>query len=185
MISLGRGLLLPAGVAFLSVLIACSEPAGDLPPDAGASAGDESSSGRFPTLRGPYLGQPPALEEPTVFAPGIVSTGYSERDVAMTPDGSEIYWGVTGANYVWSTILMSRLEDGRWTEPVAAPCCRDLGITNLEPHITPDGRRFLWLSDRPGPGREERGGQDIWVMDREEEGWGEPYPLPSLINSEG
>lgn len=185
MISARRGVLLPAGAAFVCLLVVCSEPGGDLSPRAGQGAEDERSTDGFPTLTGPYLGQPPALADPVVFAPGIVSTGYSERDVAMMPDGSEIYWGVTGANYVWSTILMSRLEEGQWTEPVAAPCCGDLRTTNLEPHITPDGRHFLWLSDRPGPGREAPGGQDIWVMDREGEGWGEPYPLPAIINSRG
>lgn len=179
---LGVSFLIPAGFALAAFFTACTGPEGD-PPETRPPGG--STEENFPTLTGPYLGQAPALAQPAVFAPGVVSGGFSERDVAMTPDGSEIYWGVTGANYVWSTILMSRQEEGRWTEPVAAPCCRDLGITNLEPHITPDGRHFMWLSDRPGVGRDSRGGQDIWVMDREGDGWGEPYPLPALINSPG
>lgn len=181
-----RNLILLALMATLALFLStCTGPAAEDPTEAGDAHSGESADEGFLDLRGPYLGQPPALSEPTVFAPGIVSTGYSERDVAMLPDGSEIYWGVTGANYVWSTILVSRLVDGRWTAPLAAPCCGDLRFTNLEPHVTPDGRRFMWLSDRPGPGQDSQGGQDIWVMDREEDGWGEPFPLPAIINSTG
>jgi hypothetical protein len=113
----------------------------------------------------------------------LVSTGYSERDVAMTPDGREIYWGVVGGTYAWTTILASRLVDGRWTEPEVASCCRDLSYMEIEPHITPDGRQFLWLSSRPGGALDTPGGQDIWAMDRVGDGWGEPYPLPAPVNT--
>ena len=138
----------------------------------------------FPALSGPYLGQAPALAEPVVFAPGIVSTGFGERDVAMMPDGSEIYWAVVGGQYLWTTVLFSRLVEGEWTEPAIAPCCVEAEYMHLEPHITPDGAHFMWLSNRPGPGP-NNGGQEIWVMDREGSGWGEPYPLPEIINSAG
>ncbi|MFC1661016.1 TolB family protein [Gemmatimonadota bacterium] len=138
----------------------------------------------FPELAGPYLGQAPPGGAAQLFAPGIVSTGLFERDVAMTPDGSEIYWGVVGGNFTFSTVFMSRVVDGLWMEPEVAPCCLDRRWVDLEPHITPDGRQFMWLSDRPGPGRPTKGGQDIWVMDREGDAWGDPYPLPPVINSE-
>ena len=134
-------------------------------------------------LTGPYLGQPLPDSDPEVFAPGIVSTGLFERDVAMTPDGTEIYWGVVAGNYTVTTIFRSRFTGGRWTDPEVAPCCLDARWTDLEPHITPDGQHFMWLSDRPGPGRETQGGQDIWVMDRNGEDWGEPYPLSETVNT--
>lgn len=162
--------LCPLGAAFLAA--ACSTP----------PAGEEAADTE-PILQGPYLGQAPPGETPVPFAPGIVSTGFSERDMAMTPDGNEIYWGVVGGSYAWNTILMSRLVDGRWTEPEVAPCCRDPRFGDLEPHVTPDGQRFLWLSARPGGALDEVGGQDIWAMDRVGEGWGEPYPLPEPVNT--
>ena len=43
-------------------------------------------------LRGPYLGQEPPGLEPRLFAPGVVSTGLATRDLAMTPDGDELYF---------------------------------------------------------------------------------------------
>jgi hypothetical protein len=144
----------------------------------------EEDVSAWPRLVGPYLGQDPALSEPTLFAPGIVSTSLAERDLAMMPDGSEIYWAVVLGQYEFTTILMSRQVDGVWMEPEIAPCCLESEYFHLEPHITPDGAHFMWLTNRPGPGP-HNGGQEIWVMDREGEGWGEPYPLPEIINSAG
>ncbi len=152
--------------------ISCSPPSGE----EGGPRGSAASPG-------PYLGQPLPGDTPVPFAPGIVSTGFSERDVAMTPDGGVIYWGVVGGNYAWSTIMGSRQVEGRWTEPEVAACCRDLRYMELEPHITPDGEHFLWLSSRPGGAQETPGGQDIWAMDRVGEGWGEPSPLPAPVNT--
>jgi hypothetical protein len=154
-----------------------------------ACTASPSPTDEFPELRGPYLGQVPPGDEPELFAPGIVSTGMYERDVAMTPDGREIYWGVVAGRH--AVIMYTRLVDGRWTAPMVAPFSRDPRFLNLEPHISPDGGRFFFLSTRPPDGDpvpDEQVGewvnQDIWVMDRTEDGWGEPYNLGPPVNSE-
>jgi len=46
----------------------------------------------FPKLTGSYLGQTPPVNEPVIFAPGIVSNGRNHSSVAITPDGNELYW---------------------------------------------------------------------------------------------
>lgn len=144
-----------------------------------------SSDGAFPVLNGDYLGQTPPGSEPELFAPGIVSTGLYVRDVAMTPDGNEIYWCAAGTGYAWSTILVSRRENGRWTKPAVTPWSREIGNFNIEPHISPDGQRFYFLSNRPDPAAgEEAGDSDIWVMDRVGSGWSEPYNPGAPINTE-
>jgi len=105
------------------------------------------------------------------------------RDLAMTPDGDEIYFGVSVAGR--SMIMVTRQVDGVWTEPVVAPFS-DVHL-DLEPCISPDGKRFYFLSTRPQEGQEARPGwvyQDIWVMDRGAGSWGEPYNLGPPVNSE-
>ncbi len=143
----------------------------------------------FPLLRGPYLGQTPPGEIPQVFAPGIVSTGTYERDIAMTPDGAEIYYGLVVGRH--AVIMQTRLVDDRWTEPQIAPFSRDPRHMTLEPHISPDGQRFFFLSTRPPGGGSvpdsqvgEWVNQDIWVMDRTDDGWSEPYNLGPPVNSD-
>jgi hypothetical protein len=138
-----------------------------------------------PVLQGDYLGQTPPGLDPQLFAPGVVSTGLFERDVAMTPDGEEFYFGLLSRNY--ATIVKTTRTDGGWSDPEIAPFSLDPNVFDLEPHITPDGARFLFLSTRPQEGQEPKSGwayQDIWVMDRSADGWSEPYNLGPPVNSD-
>jgi hypothetical protein len=157
------------------VAVACSQNLGDL---------TESGSGAaFPVLRGPYLGQTPPGLEPEIFAPGVVSTGLATRDIAITPDGSEVYFSVTLGNR--TMIMETHEQDGAWTEPAVAPFSGR--FLDIEPAISPDGQRFFFLSTRPKPGQEERPGwvyQDIWVMEREGGSWSEPFNLGPPVNSD-
>ncbi|UCH10680.1 MAG: PD40 domain-containing protein [Fidelibacterota bacterium] len=137
--------------------------------------------------RGPYLGQSPPGDQPQLFAPGIISTGLSVRDFTMTPDGREIYFTVILPNYSHATIAVCRQENGRWTAPEVAPFASDPRFRFIEPHISPDGQKFFFMSTRPGEGQAEQPGwgvAEIWAMDRTDHGWSEPYNLGPPINSE-
>jgi hypothetical protein len=138
-----------------------------------------------PLLIGPYLGQQPPGAEPRVFAPGIVSTGMLDRDIAITPDGREIYFSLGTPGYEVCVLAVCRLLDGRWSDPEVAPFSGLPGIGDLEPAISPDGGRFFFLSTRPRPGKgaQDRN-EDIWVMDRQGERWGEPYPVGAPIDTD-
>jgi Tol biopolymer transport system component len=140
-------------------------------------------------LAGDYLGQTPPGATPELFAPGIVTTGMYTRDLTMTPDGSEIYFGVFQPG-ITAIIQVVRGEDGVWGEPEVAPFSTDSRFFNIEPAISPDGSRFMFLSTRV-EGREPEedeirswSTQDIWVMDREGDRWGEPYNLGPPVNTE-
>jgi hypothetical protein len=138
----------------------------------------------FPALKGPYLGQKPPGMTPEIFAPGFINTGMHTRDVAMTPDGKELYFCVSVGNS-WNTILVTREVDGRWTEPEVAPHMGDPHVLNYEPCISPDGKKFYFLSTRPDSDKDEKpGDQDIWAMDRQGSGWGRPYNLGVPVNTD-
>ena len=111
---------------------------------------DDQSAETTPAMTGPYLGQTPPGAEPELFAPGIVSTGMHTRDLAMTPEGYEIYFSVSAGPLV--TILGSRLVDGEWTMPEVAEFSADPWVGDIEPHISPDGSRFFFVSDRSPDG---------------------------------
>ena len=150
---------------------------------AGCSPGEE------PGLTGDYLGQPLPGDTAEIFAPGLVTTGVYTRDVAMTPDGSELYFGVL-LGPVSTIVETHRGPDGVWTEPEVAPFATDSRFFHLEPAISPDGSRFMFLSTRVEgrePAEDEMrswSNEDIWVMDREGDHWGEPYNLGAPVNSE-
>jgi ketosteroid isomerase-like protein len=141
--------------------------------------------GRFSLLTGPYLGQKLPGATPAVFAPGLVCTGMSERDVAITADGREIYFGVLSGRV--TTIMVSRLENDHWTEPQVASFASDLRYFHLEPCLSADGKRVLFLSTRPTVGEQVRPGwanQNIFAADRRDDGsWGEPYDLGVPVNT--
>ncbi len=137
-------------------------------------------------LSGPYLGQQPPGESPELFAPGIVSTGLYERDLVMTPDGKEIYFCVAAPGFLQATIMVTRLTDKGWTHPEVMEQMDQPGILNFEPCISADGSRFFFLSTRPDTlaGETGRGDQDIWVMERQGEGWSEPRNLGAPVNTD-
>lgn len=153
------------------------------------SAATGCAGEREPGLTGDYLGQPLPGDSAELFAPGIVTTATYTRDVAMTPDGSQLYFGVL-LGPVTTIIETHRGADGVWTEPEVAPFARDSRFFNLEPAIAPDGSRLMFLSTRV-VGREPEDGEirawtneDIWVMDRQLGQWGEPYNLGAPVNTE-
>ncbi len=143
----------------------------------------ESGSDASLVLTGPYLGQTLPRREPQLFAPGIVNTGLYTRDVAMMPDGSEMYIGVSLGNYQLTAILVTRQVDGRWTELEVAPFSADARWSDIEPAIAPDGETLYFASTRPADGGEEADEHhSIWAMKRAGEGWGDPYRLSETIN---
>lgn len=147
--------------------------------------GSEESEGAAElALTGPYLGQAIPGNTPELFAPGIVSTGMFTRDIAITPDGNEIYFCVAVGGYAYSTILFTKQEDGGWTNPEVVPHMENPDYMNFEPCISTDGQRLFFLSNRPDTSDADMGDQDIWVMDRIADGWSEPYNLGQPINTE-
>lgn len=133
---------------------------------------------------GPYLGASLPDTVPELFVPGLVSTGMFTRDVAISPDGKEIYFCVAISNYTYATILFSREVNGQWTSPEIVPFSGGPGVFDFEPAFSPDGSRLYFLSTRPD-GDEEPGDQDIWYVERSDEAWGEPVNPGAPVNTAG
>ncbi len=144
---------------------------------AGADAGQSAAA-----AAGDYLGQAPPGVEPAIFAPGIVSTGLSERDIAVTPDGNEIYFGTFAGRYAVAVIMVVRRSGGVWGQPEVAPFSGIPGVADLEPALAADGSRLYFLSDRPARAG-EKGGEDIWFVERQGPGWGPATNLGPPVNS--
>jgi len=138
----------------------------------------------FPVLKGPYLGQKMPGPEAELFAPGIISTGIYTRDVAIMPDGKELYFCMSVGRYRYATILFTKQVNGIWTEPQVAPFATNPDYMNFEPAISPDGQKLFFLSTRPVDHSDKGGNQDIWVVHRKGDSWGSPINLGPPINTE-
>ncbi|WP_306591918.1 hypothetical protein [Geothrix sp. 21YS21S-4] len=131
----------------------------------------------------PYAGQPLPGREAVPFAPGFLNCGLPIRDIALAPDGTAIYVGMSLPGFRKAAIVETHLEGGRWTSPEVAAFSRDPRWRCLEPCISPDGRRFFFVSDRPAdPAGDKPGPFGIWAMDREAAGWSVPRRLPEAVN---
>jgi Tol biopolymer transport system component len=121
---------------------------------------------------------------PELFAPDIIATGFYERDITISPDGTEIFYGLITGRHV--TILYTRLTNGKWTEPEIAPFARNTQFFFLEPCFSPDGRTVYFLSTKPPEGKELKPGwayQNIWASDKKSDGtWGEIYNPDTALN---
>ncbi|MBI5008289.1 MAG: PD40 domain-containing protein [Bacteroidia bacterium] len=121
---------------------------------------------------------------PELFGPEIIATGFYERDITISPDGTEIFYGLITDRHV--TILNTRISDGKWTEPEIAPFARNSNYFFLEPCFSPDGRTIYFLSTKPPEGKEPKAGwtyQNIWASDKKNDGtWGEIYNPDTALN---
>lgn len=152
------------GITFLLVLISCKPQ---------------------PTkFTGPFLGQELPGDSPVLFAPGIVNTGIATRDITFTPDEKEIYFCKNIGNSTFSTILFCKENKDGWSSPEVISFAQNPKYIFIEPFVSPDGEKMFFVSNQGNKFTDvNRFVTDIWVVERENEFWGEPYKLDSTINS--
>jgi len=124
----------------------------------------------------------PIGEIPTMLAPGFINTGLLTRDVALSPDGRELFFSQATTGYGLACILVTRHENGAWTPPEVASFSGLPGVQDLEPAFHPDGRRLFFFSSRPRRA-EGPAAQDIWMVERKQDGWGPPRNLGAPVNT--
>lgn len=123
-------------------------------------------------LSGPYLGQETPGLIPRLFAPGIISTaGNIEFGCTFSNDMSEFYFSRRSQDGGRNVIMVSRMENGAWSEPDTAWFSN--GYSDNEPFITPDGKRFYFGSVRQENPR-TRPLMGIWYMEIDDGEWSEP-----------
>lgn len=132
------------------------------------------------------FGSDKPVTEPTVFAPGIISTGDYEGAEEFSPDGKTLYYLKLTPDFNFWTMVFSRFENGRWTAPQVAPFSGQ--YIDGDPFITSDGKRMFFISGRPLTDSTSKKTKnfDIWVMDKTASGgaWSEPQNLGKPVNSE-
>jgi len=131
---------------------------------------------------GTYLGEPKPAGAPRMFAPGKVSDGLSNRDMAISPSGDELFYTIQGPAGGLSVILYMHFDNGKWSGPEMAPFSGRYG--DLEPAFSYDGKTLYFSSNRPiDPGSDKLKDYDIWMIRKIAGKWGEPIRLDTAVNS--
>jgi hypothetical protein len=123
------------------------------------------------------------VDSPHIFCPGVVSDGFSNRDMAISPDGNDLYFTLQWSYGSFSVILHAQKSNGIWTYPETAKFSGR--FNDLEPAFSPDGNRLFFTSNRPfsetGTSPKD---YDIWYMQKNGKDWQGPFNLGPVINSE-
>lgn len=124
------------------------------------------------------LSTPPS--SPEVLATGFISTALNERDFAISPDGTEIFFTISTPKSTFQTIVVSKKTKTGWTKPEVAPFAGR--FSDLEPAFSMDGKTLYFASNRPLSGNAPKD-FDIWKVNRVGDAWGEPENLGSVVNT--
>jgi len=118
----------------------------------------------FPVLKGDYLGQKPPGDEPTVFAPGIVSIeNKNSHALVISPDGKMIVF----SRYPDGTSYILSKENNKWSAPVQS------FFYGKEVSFTPDGNKIFYYT-----------GNDIFYVKKKSSQWSQPIKLRLNVNTE-
>ncbi|MFC2139914.1 TolB family protein [Bacteroidota bacterium] len=139
----------------------------------------ESEGPNLPAWTGEYLGQTPPGTAPQSFAPGFFASFTELHSTAVfSPDGREVFF--TPMDGIPWEIMHSKIEDGVWTTPDYASFNSEFGCG--DPSFSPDGTRIFFLSWASASGNSEGNKENIWYVDRDGDGWGDPQILGNEVN---
>lgn len=117
-----------------------------------------------------------------LFAGNFISTKLYERDIAISPHGDEIIF--TLSDYKQSKRCLGKIEKlgSGWGKKEILSFSGQ--YSDIEPCFSVNGNELFFASDRPTKEDTARGDYNIWVSKRTNNGWSEPNPLKSTINSD-
>jgi len=117
---------------------------------------------------------------PRVFAPGIISSRFTEWATSFSPDGQTVYFCRAGSYW---TICYSKLVKGQWQRPAIAAFSGKYNDT--DPFVSPDGKRMFFISNRPINPKEllPQKNYHIWYVDHVSgDKWSDPVHIDGLVN---
>jgi Tol biopolymer transport system component len=134
-----------------------------------------------------------AVTAAQLFAPGTISDAREQWRITFSRDGSVAYFAASDEFFPFSrkaTIYVSRFSGfgdtsapdtaNRWEKPDTAVFSGK--YSDIDPAISPDGRRLYFSSIRPVNGI-VRGDLDIWMVEQTGRGWSDPIHLGPEVNT--
>ncbi|MGH8081716.1 MAG: TolB family protein [Lysobacter sp.] len=141
-------------------------------------------------LAAPVAAAGPDPSHGQLLGPGSISTAANETSATFTPDGRQVYFMRGDYASADTAILLADRVGKGWGRVRVAPFS---GVwRDSEPQLSPDGKRLYFVSNRPtaagaAPLTTARAGQNfpganLWYVDAQGAGWGEPVHIEGEIN---
>jgi len=131
----------------------------------------------FSPLRGPYMGLE-APDEPEIFLPGKISTGFNEGCSLFYSGARAFLWRTNRTGEDGLSLLEDR--DGRWQPPRQVQLFEE-GSVVWDFNLSPDGEWLYFTSDKPVSGMN---GSNLWRARLESGEWRRPEVLGPEVNSD-
>jgi Tol biopolymer transport system component len=145
----------------------------------------------FPLFIILFIFQPSSAQEtiqfvssdtPHIFAPGIISDGFANRDMAISPDGNDIFYTIQWYFGMYAVILHTQKRNGQWSVPDTAWFSGR--FNDLEPAFSPDGSKLFFTSNRPLNSADTAKDYDIWYLQKQGNQWEGPFNPGAPVNTE-
>ena len=123
---------------------------------------------------------------PELFAPNVISTADDELNAAFTPDQQTLFFTKILPSNRAAVIMVAHKRGNSWTTPEIAPFSGR--YADYDPFVSPDGAHIFFISNRPKPDSASTRPQrtyDIWVVDKEGNGWSAARSVGAPINTDG
>jgi len=124
------------------------------------------------------LSAPP--NDAALFAENFISTSMYERDIAISPDGTEILYTTMIPYSNFQTLVYSEKRGSTWSNPEIVPFSGR--YSDLEPAFSSDGKKLFFSSNRPLEGDKIKD-FDIWYVERINGKWSEPQNIGAPVNT--
>lgn len=118
---------------------------------------------------------------PVRMGPDTLSSAAPEFATTITPDGKKIYFNRTTPDRKSIYLMESEKAGQTWSAPQLASFT-DSTFRELDPFVSPNGRRLFFSTNRPVEGRQD---YNVWVCEKTSAGWSRPQPLPETVNGAG
>lgn len=120
-------------------------------------------------LSNPFFGLIPT-DSVQILAPEIISTDQFEYNGTFSPNGTEFYYSINLPNR--AQIVFLELVNDIWSEPKFAAFSSE--FSDVDPLFSPDGARLYFTSNRPISNSTAGSKNNIWFVEKTENGWGKP-----------
>lgn len=135
----------------------------------------------FQCLSQKSLKNPAVPATPVLFTGVPINSAMNERDLAISPDGTELFYTIVVQATQFHTILHCKKDKaGKWSSPEVASFSGR--FSDMEPAFTEDGQKLFFSSNRPGDSSEAKN-YDIWFVEKLRGEWINPKNVGAPVNT--